>query len=162
MPQQATMSFGESLKGAGLGSINLYLQNATKNASEKCCNLRDVKQINVLHIAKMNEVDRKSGNLLRAWREHRRLTQDALATRIGTTPAVISLLEAGDRKLSPKWLYKIAPVFGITPGWLLDHSPDDIDASIDQIWRTIPETQRHIARDVLVAFTPEPRTGTDD
>jgi transcriptional regulator with XRE-family HTH domain len=108
----------------------------------------------------MEDVDQRSGNLLRAWREHRRMTQEALGAKIGTTGAVISLLEAGERKLSPKWLYKIAPVLGTTAGHLLDTHPEDVPEEIFEIWGAIPEVRRTLARDVLITFRHQP-TGTD-
>ena len=65
-------------------------------------------------------------NYLRAWREYRGLTQAQLAAMIGTEGSVISLLESGDRELSDKWLRRVAPALGTTPGFLLDYSPPDL------------------------------------
>ncbi|MEO8927570.1 MAG: helix-turn-helix transcriptional regulator [Caulobacteraceae bacterium] len=91
-------------------------------------------------------------NYLKAWREYRRLTQAKLAEAIGTTGAVISLLEAGERRLSDKWLRKIAPVLGTRPGHLLEIDPSDVSTDILDIWAAIPEDRRDQARDVLKAF----------
>ncbi len=66
-------------------------------------------------------------NYLRAWREHRGLTQAKLAEAVGTTGAVISLLESGERGLSDKWLRKLAPVLRTRPGHLLEVDPADVD-----------------------------------
>ena len=96
-------------------------------------------------------------NFLRAWREHRRLTQAKLAEAVGTTGAVISLLESGDRGLSDKWLRRLAPVLGTRPGHLLEVDPNDVSTDILDIWADIPEDRREQARDVLKAF----RTKTD-
>lgn len=57
------------------------------------------------------------------------MTQDQLAEKVGTAGNVIGLLESGERGLSDKWLRKLAPHLGTTPGFLLDHSPHDIDAA---------------------------------
>ena len=91
-------------------------------------------------------------NHLRAWREHRRLTQTKLAEAVGTTGAVISLLESGERGLSDKWLRRLAPVLGTSSGHLLDVDPHDISTDILEIWAEIPEDRREQARDVLKAF----------
>jgi transcriptional regulator with XRE-family HTH domain len=72
---------------------------------------------------------KESVNFLRAWREHAKLTQDQLAEKVGTAGNVIGLLESGERGLSDKWLRKLAPHLGTTPGHLLDYHPDDVEAS---------------------------------
>ncbi|MEO8811606.1 MAG: helix-turn-helix transcriptional regulator [Caulobacteraceae bacterium] len=91
-------------------------------------------------------------NFLRAWREHRHLTQAALAEAVGTTGAVISLLESGERGLSDKWLRRLAPVLATRPGHLLELDPADVSNEILDIWAEIPEDRREQARDVLKAF----------
>ena len=91
-------------------------------------------------------------NFLKAWREHRRMTQAQLAEAVDTNGAVISLLESGDRRLSDKWLRKLAPVLGTTPGHLLEHHPDDLSAEFLDVWSQIPEEQREQALDVLRTF----------
>jgi transcriptional regulator with XRE-family HTH domain len=91
-------------------------------------------------------------NFLKAWREHRGMTQVKLAEAIGTSGAVISLLEAGERRLSDKWLRRIAPVLNTRPGHLLELDPADASNDILEIWSEIPEDQRERARDVLKAF----------
>jgi transcriptional regulator with XRE-family HTH domain len=91
-------------------------------------------------------------NYLRAWREHRHMTQARLAEAVGTTGAVISLLESGDRGLSDKWLRKLAPVLGTRPGHLLEVDPEEASSDILEIWADIPEEQREQARDVLKTF----------
>lgn len=92
------------------------------------------------------EVDKNGGpNNLKAWREFRELTQEALATKVGTTGTVISMLETGDRGLSAKWLRKLAPALRITPGHLLDHDPNDIPTDILEIWMDAdPQQQRQL------------------
>ncbi len=91
-------------------------------------------------------------NYLKAWREHRRLTQAKLAEAIGTTGAVISLIEAGERRLSDKWANLIAPVLKTRAGFLFDTDPNDLDTDIMEIWVEIPEDRRAQAREVLKAF----------
>lgn len=91
-------------------------------------------------------------NYLRAWREHRGLTQAKLAEAVGTTGAVISLLESGERGLSDKWLRLLAPVLGTRSGHLLEIDPAELDDDILDIWSDIPEERRDQARDVLKTF----------
>ncbi len=91
-------------------------------------------------------------NYLKAWREYRRMTQAKLAEAVGTTGAVISLLEAGERRLSDKWLRRLAPVLGARAGHLLEIDPNDVSTDILDIWAEIPEDRREQARDVLKAF----------
>lgn len=84
------------------------------------------------------------------------MTQEELADATETTGSVISLLESGSRKLSPKWLRKIAPALSTTPGYLLDHDPNDLPTDVLDTWAAIPEAERPRALEVLRAF----RTGT--
>lgn len=88
-------------------------------------------------------------NFLRAWREHRGLSQEGLAALVETTGSVISLLESGDRKLSPKWLRRLAPALRTTPGFLLDHHPDEISDDVLEVWAAIPEEKRKDALAML-------------
>ena len=97
-------------------------------------------------------------NYLRAWREHRHMTQTKLAEAVGTTGAVISLLEAGERGLSDKWLRRLAPVLGTRPGHLLEVDPNDVSTDILDIWNQIPEAQREQAKDVLRTFRAKSAT----
>lgn len=100
--------------------------------------------------------DERETNHLKAWREFRGMTQDALAEKVGTTNSVISLLESGDRKLSLKWLRKLAPALGTNVGHLAEHDPNNLPTDILDIWASVPEAERPRALDVLKAF----RTGT--
>ena len=97
-------------------------------------------------------------NHLRAWREKRGLSQEALARLVGTAGNVISLLESGDRALSDKWLRKRAPALGTQPGFLLDHDPNDLDASLLEAVLAVPKEQRPQVLKILEAFKA---TGTD-
>jgi transcriptional regulator with XRE-family HTH domain len=84
-----------------------------------------------------DEQDDHTANNLRAWREHRGMTQEALAAAVGTTGAVISLLESGDRKLSTKWLHRLAPALGIQAGFLVDYDPRKLDSSSLELIETV-------------------------
>lgn len=52
---------------------------------------------------------------LREIRLERGLTQSDLAERLGTTGAVISMLESGRRSLSVKWIEVLASVLRVAP-----------------------------------------------
>lgn len=99
-----------------------------------------------------------SVNHLRAWREFRALTQAELAERVGTTDNVISLLESGGRRLSDKWLYKLAPALGTRPGFLLEFNPGDADLSILEAITEMDSTRKPEALRLLRVF----KTGTED
>lgn len=101
---------------------------------------------------------KKSANHLRAWREFRGLTQDELAAKVGTAGNVISLLESGARRLSDKWLYKLAPALETRPGFLLEFAPDDADLSILKAIGEMDTERRPEALRLLQVF----KTGTHD
>lgn len=132
------------------------LQSAMCRSSADCCNLRVEGVAHRNHIARMGKVidpvDREAGNNLRAWREFREMTQADLAARVDTTPAVISLLEAGSRKLSPKWLRRLAPALDTSPGFLLEHNPYNLPTDFLREWDDIPAENREQALKVLAAF----------
>ena len=93
------------------------------------------------------------------------MTQGQLAEAVNTTGAVISLLEAGHRGLSDKWLRRLAPVLGTTPGHLLDMDPNDVSGDINEIWMAVPEEKRDQVREIIRTFTANvqplpPRTKT--
>lgn len=94
-------------------------------------------------------------NFLREWREHRRMTQAALAEKVGTTGAVISLLESGHRGLTHKWLNKLADALGTRPGHILEIDPNDSDGDLLEIWAHVPDESRPLAKNVLRTFTRE-------
>jgi transcriptional regulator with XRE-family HTH domain len=98
-------------------------------------------------------------NNLRAWREHRRMSQEELAEKIGTTAGMISHLETGERGLSAKWLRRLAAALNTTPGHVLDLDLRNMDAEVFDFWdrasqaqrRTIVEVTRAIVRDGTAA-----------
>jgi transcriptional regulator with XRE-family HTH domain len=126
------------------------------DASPFCHGLGMNMQLALLHIV---EVDKNAGpNHLAAWREFRKLTQEELAEKVGTTASQISMLETGDRGLSAKWLRRLAPALKTTPGHLLDHDPNTIDNDVFDIWMEIDRRDRETALRVLRSF----KTGTHE
>ena len=104
-------------------------------------------------------VNKNAGpNFLRAWREFRQMSQEELAAKVDTTASVISMLELGERGLSAKWLRRLAPALNTTPGYLLDHNPNELPTDIIDIWSRMAEPDRNTARRMLEAL----KTGTND
>lgn len=97
-------------------------------------------------------------NHLRAWRQFRHMTLEEVADAVGSTKATIQQLEVGRITLSHKWLLRIAPVLGTTPGMLLDHDPNDLPTSVLETWASIPERDQPRAMEMLKVFA---RTGTE-
>lgn len=141
------------------------LQSERMLAREKCYSPSKAQKSAILHNDRMKNVspeDQKTGNRLKAWREHKGFTQEELAEKVGTVSGQISLLENGHRHLSVKWLYRLADALEITPGWLLDRHPDEIPPDIHDIWGSIPRAQHEVVRDVLRAFRhPPSKDGTN-
>lgn len=96
---------------------------------------------------------RDSVNHLRAWRLFREMTQEELAARAETSGNVISQLESGDRGLSDKWLRKLAPLLGTTPGRLLDYDPMDLDSAFLEAALDVPPESRSQALEILKTFS---------
>lgn len=101
----------------------------------------------------------KPTNHLRSWREFRQMSQDDLASAVGTAKGVISLLENGKRPLSDKWLRRLAEVLDTQPGHLLDVDPNELDNDIIDIWTRLSKSDRAQAARILRTFL---KTGTDD
>lgn len=85
------------------------------------------------------------------------MTLEEVGDAIGTTKAVIQQLESGRMALSHKWLLKLAPVFGTSPGFLLDHDPNNLDTAYLEAALSVPPERREQAIQILETF----RTGTN-
>lgn len=134
------------------------LQSANCQVNRDVCKLHSAGRKNARYhkgMGKPTDLDRQLGNHLRAWREFRRITQSELARRVGTTPPVISLLESGERQLSPKWLYRLAPALQTTPGHLMEHDPNDLPTDVLDIWIDVPEEDRPRVLKAIEAFKRE-------
>jgi transcriptional regulator with XRE-family HTH domain len=93
-----------------------------------------------------------AANSLKAWRRHRGLTQAQLAEHVGTKASVISLLESGDRRLSPKWLRPLAEALHAPMGAFLEYGPGDGLADFLDAWAAVPESERPQAAGILRTF----------
>lgn len=56
---------------------------------------------------------------VKAWREHRALTQEALAERVGISKPFLSQIETGKRQFSAATLHKLAEALGVAADDLL-------------------------------------------
>lgn len=127
------------------------MRNTYFQASQKVCGARNDSRSARAHNVWMEH------NHLRAWRKFRHMTLDEVAAAIGSTKATVQQLEVGRLSLSHKWLVKIAPVLGTTPGMLLDHDPNDLPTSVLETWAAIPAEDQPKALEMLRVFK---RTGT--
>lgn len=96
----------------------------------------------------IERMEKRSGNNLRAWREHRKMSQTELAEAVDTTQGQIAHLETGRSQLSEKWLRKLADALRTTPGHLLDHDPNDLPTDILEIWLDATEEERRQLSDM--------------
>lgn len=101
------------------------------------------------HYDRMDSNDKNGGpNHLASWREYRKLTQAALAERVGTNANMISYLESGERGLSAKWLRRLAPALDTTPGMLLDHNPLELSTDVIDMWSHADLRQKRQLSDI--------------
>jgi transcriptional regulator with XRE-family HTH domain len=96
--------------------------------------------------------EKRPAHFLREWREHRKMTQEALAAAVDTNASVISLLEDGKRRLSDKWLGRLAPALKTSRGAILDYDPNSVSTSILEIWENIPDSSKPQVLDILQTF----------
>lgn len=102
------------------------------------------------------KASRQAVNHVRAWRDFRCLSQAELAALCDTKDNVISNLESGERQLTEKWLVRLAKALGTTPGYLLDHDPEDLDTDLILAAQDVAKGNREQVLQILRTF----RTGT--
>lgn len=89
-------------------------------------------------------------NFIREWREFRGLTIADLAQKVGTTVAILELLEAGEITLSPKWLRRLGPVFETGDAFVLIDPTKVAAELLDTIG--VPKERQGHAMEVLDTF----------
>lgn len=106
-------------------------------------------------VAMLDSDDKNGGpNNLRAWRQHRKLSQEQLAKLVNTSTNMIQYLESGERGLSLKWLRRLAPALDTTVGMLADHSPENIDGELHDFWtKKLDKDQRAQLMRIAEALT---------
>lgn len=70
---------------------------------------------------------RRRRHFIKEWREFRGLTQEELATLMGTTKTTISRIEALKQGYTQDFLELCAEVLGVHPGTLLTRGPSEAD-----------------------------------
>lgn len=142
-----------------------YSQFANVIASPNIRNIGNYSAGELSHTANVHDDEEKNGgpNHLRAWMEYRHVKGVDLAKALGgnVTPGMVSDLVNSNRALSAKWLRRLAPHLGTTPGMLLDHDPHELDSDIIEIWCNANRDQRHQLVD-LAKVVVKPKTGTND
>ena len=91
---------------------------------------------------------------LREWRQHRQLTQEKLADRVGITKQHVSDLERSRRQYNQALLEAFAEALMCEPADLLVRDPTAPQA-IWSLWDQIPTGDREQALKVLNSFIPE-------
>ena len=155
MPQLAATSLAEGFSGVSMLPMSHIV---TSNASGFCNNLCGAFDETECDTVVMPTDDKNGGpNHLKAWREYRKLTQEELAERVGTSHNMIGYLESGTRGLSAKWLRKLADALETTPGMILDHDPNQLDSDILDIWASGDLHRKRQLSEIAKALV---RTGT--
>lgn len=90
------------------------------------------------------------------WRDHRNLTQEQLANRLGMTQSHLSMLENGKRGYTQETLEAIADSLGTDVASLIMRNPLDGDA-IWSIWENAKPGERRMIVDIAKTVT---KTGT--
>lgn len=155
-----------SAEGRGVSTIAEHSQIAIKFASPEYRKSGADIPGRRSHIAYMDDAEEKNGgpNHLRAWMRYKGMTGVQLAEALGgnVTAGMISDLANSKRQLSAKWLRRLAPVLGTTPGHLLDHDPEILPTDILEVWLgATAEQRRQLAALAKVVVETSSATGTD-
>lgn len=126
----------------GISSIGFFSQTVEMDARDIFHSLGSAYFCAMQQTVEMTTDKNGGPNHLRAWRSSKGMTLEELGEKVGTSASVIGYLESGERALSAKWLRRLAPALGTTPGFLLDHSPEAIDAEIFDMWAHAPQPVR--------------------
>lgn len=152
MPLASTNALGDGL------SMRVLSHTVTLDASPHFHNLCGAHLLTECDIARMASDKNGGPNHLRAWRLFRdNMTQEQLAEKVGTNANMIGYLESGERGLSAKWLRRLAEALDTTPGMILEHDPNELDADILDIWARGDLRQRRQLAEIAKALV---KTGT--
>lgn len=92
------------------------------------------------------------------WRQHRGLSQEQLADRLGTSVASISRIEGGTQPYTQDVLEALAEALQTDPASLLMRNPMDAEA-IWSLWDKAKPGERRMIEDIARTVT---KTGTGD
>jgi transcriptional regulator with XRE-family HTH domain len=98
------------------------------------------------------------GHFIRQWREHRDLTLERLAERVGLTHGTLSRIERGKTAYTQPVLEALADALNTTPASLIMRNPADPDAFWDLL-EAIPAQSRSQVGEILKTFAK--KTGTN-
>lgn len=104
--------------------------------------------------APMGQKDDAARARVAHWLAASKMTQTALAERIGRNQAWMSRYLDGEFDTDLETLDRLAQVFGHTLFELLDASVDPTEAEVIERWRALRPSGRQIVLDVLREWTP--------
>ena len=90
-------------------------------------------------------------HFIREWRQHRHMTQDQLAERIGMNRAYLSKIESGKRRYDQPFLEAAAVALQCQPADLIMRNPTDPEG-IWSLWETLRPTERRQVIEVAKAI----------
>jgi transcriptional regulator with XRE-family HTH domain len=96
----------------------------------------------------------KTANRIREWRHLRRLSQEELAERVGSTGQTIGRYESGQRQVTLKCLARLAEALDCEPADLLPNSAASIDRETYRFiedFLKLPEAERHAVANMVRA-----------
>lgn len=79
---------------------------------------------------------------IKEWRKRAKLTQKALAEKIGYAQSYVTMIERGDRRYDQLFLEAAAAVLDCTPADLIARPPGQ-NESIATLLATVDEAERH-------------------
>mgnify|MGYP001280693146 CR=1 FL=1 len=97
------------------------------------------------------------GNRIKQCRKHRKFTQEALAETLNVSPHYIYEIERGSKAMSLKVLVALAETLELSTDYILFGLNTDSSATVDNLdslTRTLSDTQRIAAFDILSATLP--------
>lgn len=99
-------------------------------------------------------------NRIRAFREARAFSLDALAAAVGTTNQQISLLESGKRRLTVDWLIRLSKALSCHPWSLVNDDlpqPRAQDVRLESVFQRMAEHQQIALLGFLETVAPSHR-----
>lgn len=106
--------------------------------------------------AAMPRPNRFRKTYIRQWRQHRGLTLEQLAERLGMTPSHLSMLERGQRGYTQETLEAVAEALQTDVASILMRDPSDPDA-IWSVWDQAKPGERRMIVDIAKTIV---KTGT--
>ncbi len=114
-----------------------------------------------LHMPRRSQPRRQTyrPTFIREWRLHRQLTQERLASRLGTTHASVSRIESGKTPYSQPMLEAIAEALGTDPASLIMRNPLDPEG-IWSVWDQAKPIERRQIVEIAKAIINTRKSGT--